>query len=217
MSQFLFYANCFFSIVVFALFLSKRSKNKVETSSIFPFVTLIFLSCIYEFVGTELFSIPSAVFFKVYTFLEVFVLIYYFDKLFGRPGKQEYAIFGALFMVLFAYVLKVCIEQEWDFRVCFITDAYLSAFETMLVYFFSIRWFMEVFKDLPQTSLLRLPHFYFISGLIMYVSGPLFLFLLSGEIIRNNPDELTDYWLINGFFNLVLRFFLIIGIWKITK
>ncbi|AWI26623.1 hypothetical protein [Flavobacterium pallidum] len=201
------------TFILFGYYLSRKKKIGFGTPLIFNFLLIILLSDIYEIFAMT-YSIPSAVHYKVYTFTEFYVLLWYFFQLNRCRIKGLYILSGILFFLLFIYV---CIGFGWDFSESMLTDSYLSAFATIAIYIFSIHWFTGVFKDLPETSLLKLPDFYFVSGIIMYLFGPIFLFLLSSQLINADNEGFKDYWLINIVINIILRLFLMFGIWKIRK
>jgi hypothetical protein len=66
-------------------------------------------------------------------------------------------------------------------------------------------------------SLAQSPTFYFVSGFLFYYSGVIVLFLFAQTIYANDKVNFQYYWLINLFFNIFHKTFLIIGIWKARK
>lgn len=93
------------------------------------------------------------------------------------------------------------------------TYGFLAIIEFFLIIIFSINWFVNVFKNKDVESLLQLSHFYFISGLLIYYSGTIFLFILSDEILQAGLS-LKSYWTVNLILLLIFRILLIISIWK---
>ncbi len=208
------YTNFVLSFLLFGFYYYRRKRQGFGTQFILPFIFLVTASDLYELIAVQLFAIKSAVHYKVYSLLEFYILAWYFFNLCNRKLKVLYAAFSAAFFLLFIYA---CWVFTWDFSESLLTDSYLVSFETVFVYSCAIHWFTSIFKYLPETSLLKLPDFYFVSGLIIYLSGPLFLLLLSSEIISADPSSFREYWILNLVFNIILRLFLIIGIWKIKK
>ncbi|AWA30450.1 hypothetical protein HYN48_10330 [Flavobacterium magnum] len=201
------------AFVLYGYYLRRKKVVGFGPTFIFPFILIILLSDIYE-IFAAIYRIPSAVHYKVYTFTEFYVLLWYFYQLNQRRLKWLYVTAAALFVLLFTYF---CIGFEWNFTESMRTDAYLSAFATVAVYVFAIQWFTGIFKDIPETSLLKIPDFYFVSGIIIYLFGPIFLFLLSSQLIDADHEGFRDTWLINIAFNIILRLFLMAGIWKLRK
>ena len=75
-------------------------------------------------------------------------------------------------------------------------------------------WMKYAFINLKEDSLLKYPPFYFISGLLFYFSGTLFLFLFGNLILKEGSEAFLDSWMLNLFFNIVFKILLFIGIWK---
>jgi hypothetical protein len=94
-------------------------------------------------------------------------------------------------------------------------DSYLQAIESVFVITAIILWMKYAFINLEEDSLFKYPHFYFISGLLFYFSGTLFLFMLGSVILENQNDKyFVDLWVLNQFFNIFLKILLLTGIWK---
>jgi hypothetical protein len=93
-------------------------------------------------------------------------------------------------------------------------DSYLQVIESVFVITAVMLWMKYAFINLQEDSLLKFPHFYFISGLLFYFSGTLFLYLLGSLIFHNEIEYFLDYWMLNLFFNIFLKILLLIGIWK---
>jgi hypothetical protein len=205
------------SFILIIYYLYRKRFIGFGANPLFPFLLLIAIAAFYEIIGTGILKLDSGIFFKVYLFAEFFVLLFYFYKLTQKTIPYFAVISAILYLILFIYTIFACIAADWNFKVGLLTDAYLSAFEAIVVYSCAIYWFLRMFRLLPDTSLLKLPDFYFVSGLIMYVSGPLFLFLLSSQIMQADFTGFRVYWMINNVFNIILKLFLIIGVWKIKK
>jgi len=105
----------------------------------------------------------------------------------------------------------------WDESIRFKTDAYLSLLEIVLVYFFTIIWLKNIFSNVSESNFTQTSDFYFISGVVLYLSGTFFLYLLGDSILKNEKLYLEDFWILNIVFNIILRIFLILGVWKIQQ
>jgi len=66
-------------------------------------------------------------------------------------------------------------------------------------------------------NLWRNSDFYFIAGLTIYYASTFLLFLLSDFIINSKQLYFYDYWLVNVLATLILRIFLMIGVWKMNR
>ncbi|MCL9807627.1 hypothetical protein NAT51_19045 [Flavobacterium amniphilum] len=154
-------------------------------------------------------KVDPSIWFKVYTTIEFFVLIQYFYRL--LKGKYTYLhyFFGILYSVCFGFILyQGKIDNFMD------GDDYLQLIESVFVIIAILLWMKYAFINLEEDSLLKYPHFYFISGLLFYFSGTFFLYLLGSVILENEKEYFIDYWMLNLFFNIFFRILLLIGIWK---
>ena len=199
----------FFGFLPLSLFMTLKNKLSKDVFLIFPLLVLIFLGCVYELVFTTILGVDASVWFKVYTTLEFFVLIHYFYHLLKRKYKYLYLFFGIFYLVCFSLIAfqgKIPIFMDGD--------SYLQAIESIFVITAILLWMQYAFIHLQQDSLLKYSHFYFISGLLFYFSGTLFLYLLGSVILQNEKEYFLDYWMLNIFFNIFLRILLLVGIWK---
>ncbi|WP_300567832.1 hypothetical protein [Flavobacterium sp.] len=196
----------FFPLVLF--FLLKKKLNP-EIKLILPFIFLVFFSSFYELVFTVLLGIDASVWFKIYALFEFFILMHYFYKLFKGRYKYLYYFFGFLYLSCFGIiVLEGKITRFMD------GDSYLQVIESVFVIVCVMLWMKYAFINLKEDSLLKYPPFYFISGLLFYFSGTLFLFLFGNLILKEGSEVFLDSWMLNLFFNIVFKILLFIGIWK---
>lgn len=191
------------------LYLVKKRKLLKEIDFVVPLLWLVAIASFYELVVTLLFRISTKYWFRLYLLLEFCVLFYFFYKLFSGRYKYLFRVFGIGYLLTFLGLLFV-----WDVWSNLSTDSYLSTFESIFVFTFSFLWFRDLFTNLQLKSLWQSPTFYIISGLILYFTGTLFLFLLSDVIYSNKAIKFEDYWMLNVLFCFVFRLFLIISVWK---
>jgi len=211
MSQIPFY----FAVLVgiFPILSLKFKKKEISSDTYFiePFLWLIILSDLYELIVTRQLKFSSELWFRSYLLLEFSTLFYFFRKLLKGNYKAFLISYGILYLM--AFITSLFFWNEWDKLK---TDSFLSVLEIIFVYCSSILWFKDIFMELQEKSLLSVSVFYFLSGFILYFSGTIFLFLVSDQIKKHNLG-FEAYWNLNIFFNIVLRFLLIIGIWKGCK
>ncbi len=182
---------------------------RAEVKFIVPFLLLIALSALYEYIATIIFHVNSAIWFRFYLLFEFGALFYFFYKIVHKPSRIWLYPFAALFIIAF-----LVLGWQWDTQNQYTYDSYLSVIETFLVYMGVILWFRTIFLSLQIQSLWQNPTFYFISGLTLYFSGTIFLFVCSDYLVDDNGNLLLKYWTLNIFFSFVLRILLIIGLWK---
>ncbi len=205
------------SFILLIYYLYRKRAVGFEANYLYPFFIIVAAGSFYEIIFSKILKWNSGIYFKIYLFAEFFVLLYYFYRLTEKSIRSFFIVSAILYLALFVFTIAECIVSDWHFRVGLRTDSYLSIFETIVVYICAIYWFIRMFRFYPDKFLLNLPDFYFVSGMIMYVSGPLFLLLLSSQIIQADFIGFKVYWMINNVFNVILKLFLIIGVWKIKK
>ena len=210
MSELLFYFALLLGCI--PIFLLKIKVKSNGNYGIAPFLWLVFFSSVYEYVGTDLLQITSSYWFKLYSLLEFFTLAYFFYYLLLKNFKVYFLAFSILYLVLF-----INIVIYWDESIRFKTDAYLSLLEIVLVYFFTIIWLKNIFSNVSESNFTQTSDFYFISGVVLYLSGTFFLYLLGDSIKKKKKLYLEDFWILNIVFNIILRIFLILGVWKIQQ
>ena len=208
MYQWLFHLALILGPIPFAIIcFSKRLGNSHDLFYIKPYLFFVVISNIYEFVGTDIYNLPTAIWFKVCLLFEFFTILYYFYNLLGKDFKAYFYFAGIFFMALFLFFIF-----NSKINGGLLTDSYLSVYQTIFVFISVILWFRKIFIELPETSLLKLPDFYFVSGFILYFSGTLFLFLLGDLLFRMDPEKLPNYWTLIVVFNIILSLFLIQGV-----
>lgn len=186
------------------LYLSKREKHK-DIRFLVPFIYLSVASVIYEIIATEILSVNSTIWFKVYTLLE-FLSLYYFFKFALRNSATLVNTFLIGFVLAF-----LSLQVHWFMGGNANTDSSLITIEALLVYIGSFIWFKQTFTDMNLKTLWNSPTFFFISGFVLFFSGTLFLFLMSDIVFTQK--EVSRYWIINVILSIVLYISISIGIW----
>lgn len=210
MYQIFFYIVLFIGIIpLLVLFLKKRAFDFKEP--ITPFIWLTAFATLYEFIGTGLLEIKTSYWFQLYSFLEIITLSYLFFKLFQPKYKTAFWVFLVLLLTTYSFSLFF-----WDENAGLIPKAINEVPLTLFVLTFSFLWFKELFNKMEIQSPWQDTDFYFVSGFSVYYSSTFFLFLL-GNFIFNSNIYFYDYWLINVMATLILRTFLIIGVWKMKQ
>lgn len=176
--------------------------------SVFPIILLVAFSSFVDVVLIHHFKFDSEKWSKIYLFLEVFMLSIVFVANSGRFFKMLTLFFLFIFIVSAVYLNFYVLKYN-----SIKADGFLSVLIFIYIILFSIQWFVLEFKRFDTESLLNLPLFYLITGLIIYNSGSLFLFLMRDEI-KNSDLSLYDYWGVNLVLVLFFRVLLIVSIWK---
>ncbi len=210
MSEYLFYFASLLSAVILVFYYLRIKIINLRTTYFAPFIWLVFIATSYELFLYDWFRIGSIVWFRIYDFLEFFTLYYYFYKLI-----KGYRIFFKIIFVFYLFLFLSLLSTKIIFPLQ--SDSYLVCVEAVFVFISSILWFKQLFKNTVPVSLFMLSDFYFVSGLILYFSGILTLELLSTIIFKKFTSEFLDYWNLMIVFNIILRLFIIVGVWKKSK
>jgi hypothetical protein len=167
------------------------------------------MASLYEYIGTVLLQLNVKYWFVVYEFLASFALFYFFYNLLNKSSKMLFYLY--IFLFVYVTVNGILIWNGTNF---FAISSYFNLLQTFFVLTFSVIWIKKMFISLELDSFTSSSTFYFISGLILYYSGTVFLFLSGNLIFKMDHNSFHDYWLLNIILNLALRTLLIIGIWK---
>lgn len=200
----------YLSFVPLLLILFRKNKEQFsnEISAVKPYFYLLFIGAIYEIINIR---IPSCYHFTVFTVLEFVALWYFFRKIFLK--KYNYFLLLSLLIVLLETII---ISFFWICDLSDKMDAYLAIPISVFIFTSSFLWFKKLFEKETVYSLWKDPVFYFLSGLIIYFSGGLFISLLLYEItiITGLPET---YWLIYLFGAIFMRIMMAVGVWKATE
>ena len=203
----LFYFYLFLGIL--PLFLMKSLKIKAfQPLFIQPFVWLIFFASIFEFIAFKK-QWETPYWFRFFILVDFLVVFCFYYFALNKSFKLFFYLSFFGFLLLYIYLLTIWNVEESDK-----TDFYLTTCETLFVFIASLIWFISIFSELKETSLLHSPNFYFVAGFVLYYSGTFFLFLVSDFMIKNMASQILSYWNINILFNILLRTLIITGIWK---
>lgn len=198
-----------YGLIPFLFFLFIKNKISKEIKAIIPFLLLVFIASIYEFVFTILMKWNASNWFITYCLISFFVIFYFYFKILIKVNRSIKVLSFLLFLLMLLF-LNIKYSSQDFLLICSFIDTYITIF----IFVFSLIWFRKTFRDLEYESLLNIPDFYFISGFILYYFGNFFLFIMTELIYKSNQDLLQYYWLLNLFLLIVIRTLLIVGIWK---
>ena len=191
------------------LFLVFYTKCWAKIKSFIPFTIVVFFASSYEFVGSILLKINVEYWFLLYGILSFFSIHFFFYFLLKKKFKTIF-----LFLI-FGFILFFIYLAFKSFNLNYLTvSSFLKVYQTIVVLFFSILWFKRVFEDLEFENLYDSASFYFVSGLLIYYCGSVFLFLSANSLYTNDKTNFQYYWILNIILNLVLRTLMLVGIWK---
>jgi hypothetical protein len=208
MSESLFYGAIFLGIFMSLYSFYKKDKINLKTFGILPFIYLILFSSLYELIITFYLKVDSKIWFRIYNLLEFGCVYYYFYTIVIGFRKLFY------FFIFIYLLLYTFLTANWFYISHLKSDSYLITLETLFVFIFTLLWFKQFFKTNSLFSLLSLSDFYFVSGLIIYLAGTFVLNILGDYILQIFKSKFLIYWNIMIAFNIVLRLFIIAGLWK---
>ncbi|MBS4042087.1 MAG: hypothetical protein KGZ81_15980 [Flavobacteriales bacterium] len=183
--------------------------NRLALKEAFPFIVVVFIASVYEFVGTNLLQISYEKWYLKYKIL-AFVSIHYF---FYHLLKQKYRYFFWFYILCFIAI--VVINNTLFYHHNYMDkSSYLTVLQTIIVIHFSIAWFYQLFNEMQEENLFQNSNFYIVSGLFICYCGTVYLFLTANHIYTTNKTVFQYYWLLNIVLNLFLRTTLIVAIWK---
>lgn len=194
-----------------------KNKAFAWNHPIVPFIWLTSLASVYEFIGSYLLEIETSYWFQLYALLSFLALYHFFSRLLKPHFKTIINWFLILFLIVYATSFFF-----WDDTGMSISSPINRAFITIYIIIFTVIWFKNLFDKLQNYDLfgkIDIPNlwqsevFYFISGIFIYYSTTLFLFLSSNFIFSKNV-YFFDYWIVNVVAALFLRALLITSVWK---
>lgn len=209
----LFFLTTFIGIIPITSYLICFKKSNSNVDFLKPLILLNFISSFYEFVFTYLLKVDSEYWFRLYLLLEFLSIVYLFWKLFEQLLYRRILIIFTFLYIAFYLILL----NQWVPHHNLTTDSYLNVFTTLLVYLFSILWFRKVFANFELESLIHSPVFIVLSGLLLYFSSTLFLFLMSDYILKDVHYNFLDFWQLNVVMCILFRLLLLTAILKGKK
>lgn len=190
-------------------FILKFRKEMININCIYPFILVVFISSLYEFFGSIILKISLEDWYLIYKTISFISILYFYYSILNK----KYKLFFIL--LIFLFILKIVMTFTiWSDKFYFDISSYFNVFQTITILVLSILWFRKILIDLEFESLLDNPIYFFVSGLLIYYLGTVFVYLIGSYIYFENKELFQYYWLLNIILNLVLRTLLIVGVWK---
>ncbi|GAB5522226.1 MAG: hypothetical protein Roseis2KO_00980 [Roseivirga sp.] len=143
-----------------------------------------------------------------------FILLIYLNQLgssWTKPLKVLIVLFNAFFLVD-----TLLLKKLTDFGYYFNSNITTSA--SLIFIFLALKYFHKLLKEIKYQKLEKNPLFWISTGLTLYYSGTLILFLLGNQV--NQDEAATLYyeialaaWGLNSLFNLLLNTTYSIALW----
>lgn len=210
MREFIFYFFNVLGVLPLILYFLKGSRNKDYLKFLLPFIVLMFIASIYETIFTHILKIGSTPWFRIYSFLEFYTLLYFYWKLLNRKWLSLF--FGIVYLLNYCHLI-----YEW---VYFPSKSFnlisCDVITTSLVLVFTTVWLIEIFKKMEETSLHLNPLFYIIGAILLFYCSTFIMFILYDFMIAHKIKT-AGLYIIIYYANLVLRGTFAIVYWKASR
>lgn len=200
--------------------------SKLAAASIFlPFIIIVLSKKKYEYPLTFL---KYLIFFTA--LVEVIVETLWWHSVNNLPLLHlyiivEFALLGwmyhlYLYKLLGRYLIPLIIVAFCTFSIInslfiqsiFTFNTYARAIENLLLILLSLAYFYKMLKELKVKYLEKDPMFWINSGILVYFSGNLFIFIFSNYILPHKSLNML-FWSIHATLNLFIYTFYAIGLW----
>ncbi|BCY28300.1 hypothetical protein KK2020170_11680 [Flavobacterium okayamense] len=165
---------------------------------------------IYESIVTGIFKVGTTPWFRIYTLLEFFALLYFYNKLLGR--NKLFLLFSILYIMTYLYQI-----YEWVYfpRIGF-NFISLKVEMVSLVLISSLIWFVDAFKKMEETSFYVNPVFYIIAAFLLYFCSTFIVFVVT-DYMKQYKMNIRGFYMIILYAALVLRITLLVVFWKASR
>lgn len=188
-------------------YFKKGSKNKDYSKFLLPFIILMFVASIYEAIFTHILQIGTKPWFRVYSFLEFYCLLYFYWKLLNRKWLSLF--FGIVYLLNYCYLI-----YEWIYfpRIGFnlISSDIIT---TSLVLVSTIIWFIDIFKKMEESPLHINPLFYIIAAFLLCYCSSFIVFVVT-DYMKQYKMKIRDFYMIVIYAGIILRGTFAIVFWK---
>lgn len=210
LKEFLYYIIQLFGILPLLFYLKKGSKNVNYLQFLLPFIILMFIASIYETIFSHILKIGSTPWFRIYSFLEFYCLLYFYWKLLNR--KWLVLFFGIIYLLNYCHLI-----YEWIYfpKIGFNLIS-SDIIITSLVLVNTIIWFVDVFKKMEESPLHINPLFYIIASLLLCYCSSFIVFVIT-DYMKQYKMKIRDFYMIVIYAGLVLRGTLSIVYWKASR
>jgi len=213
MHEILLYITFFSGLVPFCfyVFIIYKREGLHNLKPAVPFIWLTLIGSLYEPIVTIAMGKDSMYWFRVYNVAEFLCLYYFFRNV---VQKKYLLLFGSFFFFFILSSLMVVILDVGQLRV----ESIYAPFIFLFVLTFSALWFRDTSRNDMLLAKFAKSNLIFICGFLLYYSGTLFFYLLSEVILVDSKTiGYYDYWLVNIIATLILKIFLIGGVWSGKK
>ena len=132
-------------------------------------------------------------YYPVYTILE---FVFFFYILIVELTNKSIKRFFFISSILFILGIIIFYSNEKIQRL----DSLPIAFETILIYIFIFLYLKDKFNSVEGQNLQKRLHFWFVIGILFYLSGTFFFNILANHL---NPKQVAQYWHYSFFADII--------------
>ncbi len=148
--------------------------------------------------------------FHIFTFFEAILLILYFRNFFHLNWIRKIllALSGAFSALVF---LNIFLWESLDQY-----PSITRSLECILIIILSIIFFVYLFQKSLVTNLILYPHFWLVSGLLLFFAGTFFMNIV-GSLVINQNDLSFNVYHIHSILNIFLNIIYTIALWMSSR
>lgn len=149
--------------------------------------------------------------YHIYTLLEFTLILLYYVNFFKKYTGVVY-LYYALAVFPFMKIL------DFYFYGLFRMDVISTSYVALVFLSISLYFFYLVMRIQPFNNIFEEPSFWINTGVLLYFSGNLMIFLFNNYLSTNYPDRQGLLWdTIHSILNIAFNLSMCIGIWKLKK
>ncbi len=197
------YLPLFFYLIAF------RKLNRVKA---FRYMgILVILLVIANFYSSSLSSqgINNMHLFHIYTVLEHSLITLIFIEIIKKKGFKTIALSGLFIFYLLVITDIIFLEPLNTF------NSNIRSVQGVITLLYCVFFYYSIFDDAKVVELSNYPYFWLVSGMILYFSGTLFLYVFGDQIVSNK--KYVNYYQIHNFFNIIQNTFYAYTLWLGSK
>ena len=187
------------------------STNRRRDSYVKILIIGLLISAFTDYINLLFFRrnhLPTAILFHIYTVLEFCVLALLYKQLFHKERIKK----SINIIILLFFVFKIL--DITFFTSIQESDTLAMTLESVVMITFGILYFDQVLREMVIPNLEKYPVFWINSGILIYFSGSLFLFLFSDFIFSfSNQISYWIFWSIHSLLTITKYTLFSIGLW----
>lgn len=172
----------------------------------------VWASLVFELInnGIAIQNKDNSLVYNIFSVFECLLLGTYYYQILHSPTIRK-----GLITVLVVFMVGSIVNLLWGEGSGFNANTYMVAALIMLVV--SLLYYYQLLTSLEVPFLLKSPHFWINSGVLLYFSGSFFVFMFAGLILSIEFKPEFEYWNITALLNITFRIILAISFWLVKR